>query len=180
MAFSVQNDSGSVADANAYIDAAYYKDYHTDRGTASVVNSDFTNAEIQQAIIKATDYLDSRYSYVGSKRQQTQTTQWPRFDAVDRDEYVVTGIPLQVKQACAELTQSELESPGSLFPSVPTDSSGQAVKKISEKLDVLEKSVEYFGGEDPGSAVRPPVFYTADWRLKRSGLLINARQVVRG
>lgn len=180
MAFSVQDDSGSVADANAYIDVAYYKAYHTDRGAASVLNSDYSDAEVRQAIVKATDYLDSRYSYVGSKRVQTQTTQWPRFDAVDRDEYVVTGIPLQVKQACAELALSELLSPSSLFPAVPTDSSGLAVKKVREKLDVLETETEYFGSNDPNAALRPPVFYTADWRLKRSGLLLNMRQVVRG
>lgn len=180
MAFSVQDEIGSVDDANAYIAVAFFTAFHTDRNVAKVVNGDYETADVQGAIILATDYLDSRYRYIGSRRSARQVTDWPRYDAEDSDEYLVTGIPHQVQEACAELALAELEVPGSLFPTVAATSSGQAVKKTSSKLDVLETSIEYFGGDSATAAVRSPVFFQAEWRLKRSGLLASNRSVARG
>lgn len=180
MAFSVQDSIGSVTDANAYIAVAFFTAYHTDRNVAKVVNGDFDNVDIQGAIVLATDYLDSRYRYIGSRRSNLQVTDWPRFDAEDSDEYLVTGIPHQIEEACAELALAELEVAGSLFPITPADPSGQAVKKTSKKLDVLETSIEYFGGDNASQAIRPPVFHQAEWRLKRSGLLASNRTIARG
>lgn len=180
MAFSVQDDNGSVVDANAYVDLAYFNSYHTDRNVTNVVDGNYENADVQAAIIKATDFIDSRYSFVGDRKGQNQVTEWPRFDAEDKDEYLIFGIPHQVKEACAELALAELEAPGSLFPSIPTDASGRQVKRSRSKLDVLESEVEYFGGDNPTQSTRPPVFYTADWRLRRSGLVESSRRIARG
>jgi len=179
MAFSVQNDQGSISDANSYITVAFYKSYHTDRGVAQVINVVNTDGEIQSALILATDYLDSRYKFIGEKRVVDQATEWPRFDAEDIDDNLVTGLPHQVEEACAELALSQLLSPGSLFPSVTQDPSGQGVKRTKKKLDVLELETEYFGS-NATTALRSPVFYQADWRLKRSGLLDNASRLKLG
>jgi len=180
MAFTVQNDSGSIADANAYIDVAFFTAYHTDRNVASVADGDFdADPDIQGAIVKASDYLDSRYNYIGSRRVRTQPMEWPRWDAIDKDDYTVNGIPQEIKEACAELALAELNSPGVLFPSVSQDASGQGVKRLKQKLDVLETEVEYFG-DSAAASQKQPQFYTADWRLRRSGLLISSRGTVRG
>ena len=180
MAFTVQDDQGSVTDANAYIDVAFFNTYHTDRNVTDVVDGNFETADIQGAIVLASDYLDSRYGYVGEKRSSLQTTQWPRFDAVDRDEYIVFGIPQVIKEACADLALAEIKQAGSLFPDITFDSTGQGIKRIRNKLDVLENEVEYFGGDSPQAAQRSPIFYQADWRLKRSGLLLSRRRLVLG
>lgn len=179
MAFTVQNDQGGVTGANAYIDAAFFKAYHTDRNVTSVIDGDFEDGAIQGAIVLATDFLDHRYSYVGERKQAEQETEWPRFDARDRDDWLRVGIPAVIKEACAELALAELQSASSLFPGVTFDPSGQGVKRKTEKLDVLEETTEYFG-DTPGASARPPVFYQADWRLKRSGLLLSRRRIVRG
>ena len=180
MAFSVQDDNGSVVDANAYIDVAFFNTYHSDRNVTDVVDGNFELLDVQGAIVLASDYLDSRYSYVGERRSSLQTTEWPRFDAVDRDDYVVFGVPTIIKEACADLALAELKQAGSLFPDITFDSTGQGIKRIKNKLDVLENEIEYFGGNSPQSAQKSPIFYQADWRLKRSGLLLSRRRLVRG
>lgn len=179
MAFLVQDDQGSIVGANSYVAVADFNSYHTDRQVADILNGNFDNDPIQGALILASDYVDSRYSYVGEKQTATQPMQWPRYDAEDRDEHIVFGIPQVVKEAVSELALAELQSPGSLFPGVSVDATGQGVKKTRKKLDVLELETEFFG-ESAGAAKRLPVFYQADWRLKRSGLLTSSRGLVRG
>lgn len=179
MAFLVQDDSGSVAGANSYLSVADFNSYHTDRNVTDVIDGNFDTADVQGALVKAADYIDSRYSFVGEKRVGTQPMQWPRFDAEDRDDHIVFGIPQVIKEAAAELALAELGAPGSLFPGISIDPSGQGIKKTRKKLDVLELETEYFG-ESSSSAKRLPVFYQADWRIKRSGLLMSGRRLVRG
>lgn len=180
MAFTVQTDQGTVADANSYIDVVFFNTYHTDRNVSQVADGNFdVDPDIQGALIKATDYLDSRYQYVGEKRNQSQTTEWPRYDAEDYNDDLIFGIPQQIKEACAELALAELLAPGSLFPSVSQDSSGQGVKRTRQKLDVLETEIEYFG-DNAAAATKLPQFYQADWRLKRSGLLAARRRLILG
>jgi len=178
MAFTVQDDQGSVADANSYVTVAFYKAYHTDRNVGQVINVLNSDTEIQAALVLATDFLDSRYSFVGQRRTQDQTTEWPRYDALDVNDYVVTGIPKAIQEACAELALAELLTAGSLFPVVATDTSGLDVKRTKKKLDVLEEETEYFG-TGGGTSAKTPIFHTADWRLKRSGLLRARNRIVR-
>jgi hypothetical protein len=179
MAFLVQDDAGSVVGANAYVSVAEFTSYHTDRNVTAVIDSDYELAAIQAAIILASDYLDSRYSYVGEKRTGNQPMSWPRFDAEDRDDHIIFGIPQVIKEACSELALANLQVPGSLFPVITQDATGQGVKRSRQKLDVLETEVEYFG-DSAAAAQKPPVFYQADWRLQRSGLLLARNRLVRG
>jgi hypothetical protein len=57
-----------IAGANAYIDIPYFKSYHNSRGNVFGTPSD---TALQNAIVKATDYLDQKYRYKGIKRIQT-------------------------------------------------------------------------------------------------------------
>jgi hypothetical protein len=54
--------------ANAYIDEAFFALYHTSRGNA--VPAGKTSAQIQAAIVQATDYLDQKYRFSGVKLLQ--------------------------------------------------------------------------------------------------------------
>lgn len=56
--FIVQGPRGDVAEANAYISVARFKQHHDDRGNTYGAASD---PNIQLAIVKATDYVDQRW-----------------------------------------------------------------------------------------------------------------------
>lgn len=58
----VQNDDGDVANANSYITLTFFQSYHTNRGNDY---SDSTSDEQKAAIIRATDYLDTRFDFRG-------------------------------------------------------------------------------------------------------------------
>jgi hypothetical protein len=132
---NLTTDVTAIDPANAYIDLTFFAKYHASRGNA--IPSAATTLTQQQAIIKATDYLDARYRYKGVKLVQQvgtdladsnavfitpwltpwalnglailapsttpQYTEWPRQGVTDLNGDTVNGIPLGIKQACAEL-----------------------------------------------------------------------------
>lgn len=61
----VQTDDGRLGNANAYIDLPTFKSYHDNRGNDY---SAFSDVKLSQAIILASDYVDTRFKYIGLKR----------------------------------------------------------------------------------------------------------------
>lgn len=175
MAFTVQTDGG-VADANAYISVSFFRTYHDDRGNevVSIGGTTYSTNDWQRAIVRATDYLDARFSYVGIKRQQSQSTEWPRFDAFDRDENYINGVPEAVKEACAEYALIALTN--TINPTPTRDDRGQIVVSKTEKVDVLEESTTFA----PGDSFLLPKYPVADLKLTRAGLVVQGLQVRRG
>lgn len=96
----VQNDAGTVANANAYILQAFADSYFSERGNA--VWQTLTTLVKEQSIIKATDYIDSRFAYKGNPLLDTQSTQFPRKNLFDRYGIRVIGLPTNLKKACCE------------------------------------------------------------------------------
>lgn len=147
MPFAVQNDSGTVTGANAYISVADLKAYHADRGN----EVDGTDEEIQQAIVRATDYMDGRWRFRGEKLNSQQRTAWPRTFPQDDDQLTLVGIPVQVKEACAEYAL--LVRQGVILDPNPTrDVSGQTVQSKSEQVGPIASSVTFISG---GGTTRP-------------------------
>src|SRR5258708_38696462 len=66
MAFVVQTDNGLAANANAYIDLTFFKPYMDDRNRTALYQP-FTDPQIQAAIVVATDYIDTRFNFPGSR-----------------------------------------------------------------------------------------------------------------
>lgn len=99
-AFNVQNDTGTVADANAYVSLDYFKQYHLDRGRTFTLTDD----AIQAGIVRSTDYVDGRFGdrFAGSPLTDTQTTQFPRQCAYYDSGRQIEGIPVELKKAIAE------------------------------------------------------------------------------
>jgi len=174
--FLVQNENGEIDSANAYITVEYFKDYHRSRGNEfeTISGTTYSSNEWKKAIVRATDYLDVRFSFVGIRRQQSQTTQWPRFDAFDRDENYINGIPEVVKEATAEYALISLTS--TINPTPTRDDRGQIVVSKQEKADVLEEGVRYA----PGDSFFLPRYPVADLKLTRSGLVVQGTQLRRG
>lgn len=164
--FTVQDDDGSVANANSYITEAEFDTYVNDRG----LTHGHSQQVVETACVMATDYIDYRFNYVGKKRSQEQTTEWPRYDARDRDERLVTGIPIAVKEACAELAWASASSAtGELVTNPDRDSSGQVVESSRVKVDVIEAETEYMGG----GVFSMPKYPRSDMKLVRAGLVLN-------
>lgn len=174
MALNVQNDSGTVADANAYVTVAYFKAYHDARGNDySAATSD---PLIEKAIIKATDYLDQRFRFRGSRAnlQSTQPTAWPRLDVVDDDDNWVNGIPDAVKKACCEYALRAISA--TLNPDPTSDDYGRSVRRISKTVGPISKDVEY----DNSSVLLLPKYPAADRLLAAAGLLVSGTTLARG
>jgi len=170
MAFLVQDDDGSIAGATAYITAAYMKAYFLDRG---VDLSAVLDATLQPFIVVATSYLDTRYTYASIRRNNTQTTQWPRRDAYDRDEYLITGVPTALKQACAELAQRARSA--DLWPDPVADDTGRVIMSKSEGVGPLQESVTYAAG----AAYMLPEYPAVDRMLASAGLIRTGLTAVR-
>ena len=64
----------ALPNANSYGSAQEFRDYHSARGR-QVSASD---SAVEAALVRATDYLDLRFRYVGRRKTKEQPTQWPR------------------------------------------------------------------------------------------------------
>lgn len=162
MAFNVQDDDGLVSEANAYADLSFVRAYHLDRGRDLSSTAD---SDLQVAIIKATQYVDTRYTFPGSRQNRDQSTEWPRLDVTDRSGYLVDGIPRAVKQATAELANRALTE--DLLADPTRDDSGRAVLSKSEGVGPIKEAVEYAAG----GSFQLPEYPSVDRMLLAAGLL---------
>ena len=160
MAFTVEDGTG-VTGANAYIAVSFFKTHHADRGNTAYV--DFTDPQIQSAIIRSSDYVDKRFGrrFVGVRQKKEQGLEWPRLSAFDQDGFLLTSIdevPRQLQKAVAEYALRALIcgvlAPDPL-PPVPkqdlTDSSGTRntdvvtgeIQRKRERVGPLEEETWY-------------------------------------
>jgi hypothetical protein len=128
MALIVEDGTG-LLDSNGYCDIEFISGYLTDRGRATEWLA-LSEDEQSSAIIRATDYIEKRFGslFTGEVLVEEQALSFPRVDL---------GLPLKIKQATAEYairaTTGSLLSDG-LLPSV---------KRLKEKVDVIETETEY-------------------------------------
>jgi len=172
MALILQNDSGSVSDANAYIDVAFFKAYHESRGF--IASGPDVDTDIDTAIVRATDYIDTRFNFIGYRAKYGQSTQWPRSNAVNRDRGLESDIPSAVKRATAEYAKIALEQV--LNPNPDRDDSGAAVLSRSEAVGPLSESVRFA----KAGMFEMPKYPLADRLLINAGLVIRNNQIRRG
>jgi hypothetical protein len=170
MAFTVQDDNGSVADANAYISVAFFTTYHADR--AQTYTGD--TAAIQAAIVRATQYLDTRFTFVGYVPNVDQTTKWPRLSARDNNDRLRYDIPREIKNATAEYARIALAA--TLNPTPTRDEYGVSIKSRSSRAGPVSESFEYADG----AVFKMPKYPIADQWLIASGLVERSGRINRG
>lgn len=107
MSFLVEDGTGLAA-ANAYVSIAAADAYHADRG-----NTGWDTAgvkEKQQAIVRATDYLDETFDWQGRRLTETQALDWPRDAAflLDGTEVDPDSVPPRLERACSEIALAAL------------------------------------------------------------------------
>lgn len=152
MAFTVQDDDGSIDYANSLVTVEEFEDYFTDRGIDYTDETDYPDASKEAALVRATDYLNSRYKYQGEKSNYIQGTCFPRYDISDLDGNPVLGIPVEIKMDCYELAAYLLSNAlTSLYSNISGTEAGIKSKRV--KADVIEKQIEYFGSIDYKSLV---------------------------
>lgn len=107
---NVQDYTGDVAGANAYISLADAKALFTARGLTTTASDD----EISAAIISATEYIDLRFDFTGDRLYEDQTTEFPRYAEADEEalnEYIVKACGLYAYEALtASLWRTEAET----------------------------------------------------------------------
>lgn len=155
MALVVEDGTG-LTNANAYISVAFADTYHRDRGNDAwaAVGSKAK----QQAIIKATEFIDSHFEFQGDRvvvgdgdnSVPPQALAWPREGIVHPEGYVVdpAAVPKEVQRATAELA---LVAAGEdLEPTV----SGGFVSSTSERVGRVSITTNFGGaGGSTGPAV---------------------------
>lgn len=153
---------GSSSDS--YVDLGYADAYHASMGNSSWTGS---NVEKEAALRRAAVWLDGSYQRFWSGTPvngRNQARAWPQIGGVDYfgNEIDSSSIPEEIKRAQSEIALAELQSPGSLTPSITP---GQTIK--SEKIGSI--AVEYQGGQDVASFI--PVLTRVDVLLQ--GIIFN-------
>ncbi len=162
MAFVVE-DGSAKSDANALVSVEECTSYHQQRGNSAWVG---TQAEMEAAIVKASDHLCRTYAWRGRRVRAGQGLCWPRLaaDGVsplrDGEGFALAAdrVPRPVRQACCELA---LESLAGRELGRARERGGLVRR---EKVDLVE--VEYGPGAPAG-----PVFPRVRDRLLRAGLI---------
>lgn len=168
---TVQNDQGNVDGADTLATVEFFRAYHTARGRDYSATIDAT---IEAAGVIATDYMGSRWSYVGETKTDDQTTPFPRWNADDVNGRSIDGIPMPVKQAWAEYTAIQLA--GDLETAPTRDDSGARVIQISERVGPVSEAKTFASG----AAYQRPVYPVPDGILKRNGYVVSGGTIIRG
>jgi hypothetical protein len=162
MTFTVEDGTGLIG-SNAYVSVAYVDSYFLDRNNTAWVAS---TTQKQAAIIKATDYIEVRWSsrFMGRKEfaNTPQALSFPRVNIIDRNGQYVTGIPEKLKRATAEYALRALSS--ELLPDPTIDDSGLAVVAKREKVGPLEEQTQFQANVTNPTLIRP--YPTADRLLE--------------
>lgn len=104
----VVEDGSAKADAESYASVADADTYLVARGY-TLWASEMSEAEKEQALRRATDYMEQSYGtrWAGYRKTDTQALAWPRYDVPRPDTdgaYVADDIvPAEVRNACCLL-----------------------------------------------------------------------------
>lgn len=163
MALTVEDGTGK-ADAESYCAVADADAYHAALGQAAWAA--LSDAAKEQALRKATTFVDWRFRFSGTKRTAEQALAWPRVGASDYGWLVDDAtIPAKLQRAVAEAALLSVTS-----DLTPNGAPEGAV--LSESVDVL--SVSYAPGQS--GAVR---FKSVEALLAGLSASSNAVRIVR-
>lgn len=138
MAFIAEDGTG-LANANALTDVAFADAYFADRAVSKWAG---TAAVKQAAIVRATDYIETRWScrFKGERQfPEVQALSFPRL-CINADDVVPVGI----QKAAAEYALRALTAP--LAPDPVVDKTGRAVKSSKRRVGPIETDVTYMDG----------------------------------
>lgn len=168
--FTPQDNTGTVAGANAYISVAEFDQYFDDRGQSPDA---FLPEEKQGAIVRATSFIDTVYKFTGYKLAgDIQTTEFPRYLETKPDP-AVAEIPKEIKEATCELAMYVL-SGKALFIDLSAEETG--IKEIDNMVGKIRERIEYTGSNTSGEGYAYCPY--AEFLLEKSGWLLQSNKGV--
>lgn len=174
-AFEVQDPDVPTSTANAYVSVAYFKDYCDGRGYDY---SALTDTEIQQAIVRATDFMDARWTYEGFRYDDTQSTEVPRREVWDAQGIYLDGFPDPFEDACCEYAKTIAIDGLSLIPNnVDNTVPGQLTYDRKRVEGAVETEKHYNPNKGYGSVTNPS-WPLPDKMMTRTGLLGSNRRTL--
>lgn len=96
----VENGTG-LTDSNSYVSVVFADDYFSARGVSGWVA--LTTEKKEQALIRATDFIDNVFQWCGKKATVEQALRFPRVNIKDYEGNVIEGIPTCLKQAVCDV-----------------------------------------------------------------------------
>lgn len=169
MSFVVEDGTG-LENANSYASVSFADSYFEDRG--NTIWAAATDDAKEQALVRATDYLDNRFTFKGDPLDEDQALQFPIHDEDDPDAEQV-DLPNKLKQATCEYALRALSA--TLAPDPVVDDSGLLVTSKTEKVGPIEESTTY----SDARAVQPFKPYPAADMLLRGLVQNNSNRVIR-
>lgn len=158
----IKEDGSIVAGANSYADAADADAFQTDRGRDAWLGSDASVKDA--ALVRATDYIDGRWElqFSGDPVGDDQELAWPRvrvrypatgnpFPSDEVPDDIVTATILYAEQVIGDGTATANMTELSVTPEINSSN----VKKLKEKVDVLETDTEYFDNSSSLRLIQP-------------------------
>lgn len=141
----IVEDGTGVYGADCYTSIAVIDTYWTNRPhsvfSATWLAGDLANKE--GAARETCIYLDANFGrfYLGTRMSQVQGLQWPRTAARDKDGFELLPLPPELIIGVCELAARALSNP--LVPDATIDG---VIKRTRQKVDVLEREIEYAEG----------------------------------
>lgn len=96
----VVEDGTGLTDSNSYVSVDFADDYFSARGVSGWETLEEEAKE--QALIKATDYIDNVFQWHGKKASSEQALRFPRNNLYDYEGNEITGIPVNLMQAVCD------------------------------------------------------------------------------
>ncbi len=144
MAIVVEDGTG-LANADSYSSVADADTYLASIGDPGSWSTQTVTAK-EQALVRATQWLDNTYrtEWKGRRKLQTQALAWPRVEVYDEDDFLVPDdeVPTILAKATAEAAYRFLTA--ELSPDL--DNGGALVKRTRAKVASLEEELEYVVG----------------------------------
>lgn len=165
MAFIVE-DGTIVPDANAYISVEWADNYFAERGIADWTG---TVAEKQGWIVRATDYIELRFSLSFLGRHAGGSLSFPRMNSWG---VLIPTVPDSLKKATAEYALRAKD--GRLYPEPDRISTGGPVARTFKKVGPIETETSYM---TTSGKIEFHKFPGIDAMLK--GLIFNHGKVIR-
>ena len=167
MSLIVEDDTG-LSTAEAYISVADSETYMTNvYGASETLWTAATDAVKEQALRRATRYLDTQYDFVGTRLTIDQALEWPRSNAIEQTSnfLIIDGVHQRIKDASVELALMVINNV-TLFPTTIEGGNVKSVTVGPIKKDFSEKQVN-----------REPIFHLIDHMIRY--LILSGDAIVR-
>ena len=164
----IPEDGAGLPNANSYIGLEFADAYFSDRANAEW--SALAPEAKEQSLIRATDYIDRRFRFIGQPLKLDQALQFPRQGL---------GLPANLLKATCEYALRASAGPLAPDPTAsdPLDPNGRGVASYTKTVGPLTTSISYF--DKNGATVNFfPSYPEADALLKDL-IMTNQGRVIR-